>query len=153
MPRWYVSNFLLISLTTQASRSGSSHSHIWLSVLAMRCGDSYKTTVRFSCANACMRVWRPFLWGKNPSKTNLSQGNPDATNAGTKAVGPGKHSTSIPACTQARTNKNPGSEMPGVPASETNTQNSCCWMSSMVLSRKRCSLWAWKANTFFLISK
>ena len=56
--------------------------------------------------------------GKNPSKTKLSAAKPDFINAGTKAVAPGKHSTLIPSRTQALANKNPGSEIPGVPASE-----------------------------------
>ena len=29
-----------------------------------------------------MAVWRPFLWGRNPRKTNLSQGRPLSTSAG-----------------------------------------------------------------------
>ena len=60
-----------------------------------------------------MRVTRPFLWGKNPSKQNLSQGNPELINAGTNAVGPGNVSTSIFAAIQARTNKKPGSDIAG----------------------------------------
>src|SRR5690606_40326855 len=75
--------------------------------------------VLFSSCNSFSLVCLPFLWGKNPSKTNLSQGNPELTKAGTKAVAPGKHSTSILFSTQALTNKKPGSEIPGVPASET----------------------------------
>ena len=73
--------------------------------------------VLVSSCNNFNRVCRPFLWGKKPSKTNLSQGNPEFTKAGTKAVAPGKHSTSISFSTQALTNKNPGSEIAGVPAS------------------------------------
>ena len=74
--------------------------------------------VRGSSANSFKRVCRPFLTGKNPSKTNLSFGKPLLTKAGTKAVAPGKHSTSTPASTQARVNKKPGSEIAGVPASD-----------------------------------
>ena len=44
---------------------------------------------------------------------------PDITKAGTKAVGPGKQVTDMFASMAARTNKKAGSEMPGVPASET----------------------------------
>ena len=53
---------------------------------------------------------------------NLSAGNPDTTNAGTKAVGSGKHFTSTPDSIQARTNKNPGSEIAEVPASVTSVR-------------------------------
>ena len=42
--------------------------------------------MRGSSANSVSRVARPFFWGRNPSKQNFSFGNPDATNAGTKAV-------------------------------------------------------------------
>ena len=48
-----------------------------------------------SSANNFKRVCRPFFTGKKPSKTNLSFGKPEFTKAGTKAVAPGKHSTSI----------------------------------------------------------
>ena len=49
--------------------------------------------VRVSLANSFKRVCRPFLRGKNPSKVNLSTGNPAQTKAGTKAVAPGKQIT------------------------------------------------------------
>ena len=45
-------------------------------------------------ASSLILVWRPFLWGKKPSKMNFSAGNPELTKAGTKAVAPGRHSTS-----------------------------------------------------------
>ncbi len=57
--------------------------------------------------------------GRNPSKQNLSHGNPLCTTAGIRAVAPGSVSTSMPSSTQVRTSRNPGSEMPGVPASLT----------------------------------
>ena len=66
-----------------------------------------------------MRLWRPFFWGRKPSNTNLSQGRPLLTKAGTKAVAPGSVCTSMPALTASRTRKKPGSLMPGVPASLT----------------------------------
>ena len=76
-------------------------------------------TVRVSAANSASRVALPFFSGRNPSNTNRSQGNPEATSAGTKAVAPGRQTTSIPASRQARESMKPGSEIPGVPASET----------------------------------
>ncbi len=63
--------------------------------------------VRVSSAKKVKRVWRPFLTGKNPSKTNLSFGKPLFTSAGTNAVAPGKHSISTPFSIQARVNKKP----------------------------------------------
>ena len=74
--------------------------------------------MRGSSANSVSRVARPFFWGRNPSKQNFSFGNPDATNAGTKAVAPGRHSTVTPLRRHSLTKRNPGSEMAGVPASE-----------------------------------
>jgi len=65
--------------------------------------------VRVSSANLSKRVCRPFLMGKKPSKTKRSFGNPEFTSAGTKAVAPGKHSTSILFSIQLLVNKNPGS--------------------------------------------
>ena len=56
----------------------------------------------------------------NPSKINRSDGNPEFTSAGTNAVGPGRDSTSILFSMQALTIRNPGSEIPGVPASVIN---------------------------------
>ena len=44
-------------------------------------------------------------------------GRPLFTNAGTKAVAPGKHSTLILFLIHSRTNKKAGSLIPGVPAS------------------------------------
>ena len=73
-----------------------------------------------SCsANNFNLVCLPFFTGKNPSNTNFSLGNPEFTRAGTKAVAPGKQSTSISSITHSRINKKPGSEIVGVPASET----------------------------------
>ena len=55
--------------------------------------------------------------GKKPSKTKRFEGIPDCTRAGTNAVAPGRHSTRISLRMHSLTNKKPGSEMPGVPAS------------------------------------
>jgi hypothetical protein len=56
------------------------------------CGETYKIIVRVSSAKANNEF--DVLSGKNPSKINLSLGNPLLTKAGTNAVAPGKHSTS-----------------------------------------------------------
>ena len=73
--------------------------------------------VLVSSARSFNLVCRPFFGGRNPSNTNLSFGNPELTNAGTKAVAPGRQSTSILFSIQALDSKNPGSEIAGVPAS------------------------------------
>ncbi len=89
-----------------------------------------------------MRLFRPFLGGRKPSKQKRSVGNPELTRAGTKAVAPGNVSTSIPAATQARTSKNPGSEIPGVPASVTRASVCPPFILSTMRSTTRCSLCA-----------
>jgi hypothetical protein len=71
-----------------------------------------------SSARSFNLVCLPFFTGRNPSKINFSNGKPEITKAGTNAVAPGKHSTLISRFKHSRTNKNPGSEIPGVPASE-----------------------------------
>ena len=50
--------------------------------------------------------------GKKPSKQNLFIGNPLFTSAGTKAVGPGRHSTRIFTCMHSLTRRKAGSETP-----------------------------------------
>ena len=72
--------------------------------------------VRASVLNCVRRVCLPFLSGRNPSKQKRLIGNPLSTNAGTKAVAPGRHSTEISFLMHSLTMKKAGSEMPGVPA-------------------------------------
>ena len=96
--------------------------------------------VLVSSANKSKRVCLPFLTGKKPSKTNLSLGNPELTNAGTNAVAPGKQSTSILFSTQALVSKKPGSEIAGVPASEISAQVSPACMRFKIPSIDLCSL-------------
>ena len=73
--------------------------------------------VLLSDASVFNNVWRPFFTGRNPSKQKRSHGSPDETIAGMHAVDPGSVCISIPSDAQVRTRRNPGSEMPGVPAS------------------------------------
>ena len=82
----------------------------------------------------------PFLSGKNPSKTNFSFGKPELTSAGTNAVAPGKQSTSISFLTYSLTNKNPGSEIAGVPASEISANFSPDFILSIYFANTKCSL-------------
>ena len=111
-----------------------------VNVFTNLCGETYKIIVRVSSARAKYRVCLPFLSGKNPSKTNLSFGKPLLTKAGTNAVAPGKHSTSILFSTQARVSKNPGSEIAGVPASEINAMVSPAFKREIKFSIVLCSL-------------
>src|ERR1035437_5217402 len=75
--------------------------------------------VLVSSANPVILLFLPFLGGRNPSKQNLSHGSPEFTSAGIRAVGPGRVSTGIFFSTHVLTSKKPGSEIAGVPASET----------------------------------
>jgi len=81
--------------------------------------------------------------GRNPSKQNRSLGNPDSTRAGTKAVAPGRHSTSTPSLMQALTSRKPGSEIAGVPASEINAILSPAFIRSTASAVVLCSLNLW----------
>mgnify|MGYP006994005281 CR=1 FL=1 len=96
VPRNVSENFFDISRQTAALRSAPSDSASCDSVFDIRYGDSYNTIVRCSSFSASSRCCRPLRCGRNPSKQNRSQGSADSTRAGTKAVGPGRHSTSTP---------------------------------------------------------
>ena len=109
--------------------------------------------VRYSVESSFRRVCLPFFWGRKPSKQNFSLGNPEATNAGTKAVAPGRHSTSTPWRTHSRTNMNPGSDIAGVPASDTNAMFSPALIRAATCSTVLCSLNLWCDCILFCISK
>ena len=99
--------------------------------------------VRVSEDSSSRRFMRPFFWGKKPSKQNLSHGKPLCTTAGMRAVAPGSVTTSIPSSTQRRTSKKPGSEMPGVPASDTNATSLPAAIDSTTRPTVACSLNLW----------
>ena len=73
-----------------------------------------------------------FLTGRNPSKTKRSVGNPDTLRAVMAAVGPGTAITGMASAMASLTSRKAGSEIAGVPASDTTaTDKPCCsmWMS------------------------
>lgn len=89
----------------------------------MRCGDSYRTTGTRLAAMNFSEVCLPFLCGKNPKNKNSSDDSPAIDIAAASAEAPGIASifaSGANSRTRA-TSRAPGSEMPGVPASETNT--------------------------------
>ena len=104
--------------------------------------------MRSSPASACNCFIRPFFWGRKPSKQKRSHGNPLCTSAGISAVAPGSVSTSIPASTHVRTNRNPGSEMPGVPASDTRAALRPAAIAPATISTVACSLNLWCERSF-----
>ena len=122
-PRCVVSCNLDISRDTEAWRSDPHASESCSSVFTSLNGDSYIIKVRSPLARSEMRLDLPFFGGRNPSNTKRSQGSPELTNAGTNAVAPGRVITLIPRRRHSRDSMNPGSEIPGVPASETNAMS------------------------------
>ncbi len=112
-------------------------------VFTSRSGDSYMMLVQSFAAMRSRRVRRPFLGGRKPSKIKRSVGNPELTSAGTKAVGPGRVSTSMSSRRHSRVRRNPGSLMPGVPASEISAMVSPASSRSMMGRTVACSLNLW----------
>ena len=80
----------------------------------------------------------PALRGRKPSKKKCSMGRPEATSAQMAADGPGMTSTRSPLSSAASTSLWPGSETPGMPASETKATRSPASMRSSVGS----TLWS-----------
>ena len=58
-------------------------------VLRNLCGDSNKITLTSRVAKKFNRESLPFFFGKNPSKKNLSEGNPDIDKEAVRELGPG----------------------------------------------------------------
>jgi len=63
------------------------------------------------------------LRGRKPANDQRSLGSPEATSAVVTALGPGSTSTSIPPAMHSRTSAKPGSEINGVPASDTSAMS------------------------------
>ncbi len=72
-----------------------------------------------SAASLSNRSFLSLLFlGRKPSKENLSVERPDRTRPVIPAEGPGRTLTPIPSCLASLTRSAPGSEIPGIPASE-----------------------------------
>ncbi len=142
-----------ISRETDAGLSAPQASASCMSVFTSRRGDSYIIKVHDRAASISMRLARPFFGGRNPSKKNRSHGRPESTRAGTKAVAPGRVMTSIPRRRHSRDSMNPGSDMPGVPASDTSALTSPASIRHSSGSRLRCSLNLWWLAIGVLIPK
>ncbi len=87
----------------------------------MRCGDSYITTARSVSAISLCNVCRPFLCGRNPRNKNSVSVMPAIESAAVSADGPGIATIFVSGFSSRTciTTNPPGSEMPGVPASDT----------------------------------
>lgn len=96
-----------------ACRSSRELNNLW--------GDSKKTSVAFKPANDWnnRRLGPPEAGGKAWNK-KVCRGNPDKMRAAMIAEGPGIYSTLIPRSMTLGISCCPGSDKPGVPASETN---------------------------------
>ncbi len=72
----------------------------------MRCGASYRTSVRDSAASSASRRRRAAARaGRKPSKQKRSQGRPEAESAAIAAEGPGTGETVMPASAAAETSR------------------------------------------------
>ncbi len=89
------------------------------------------------------------VFGRNPENRNLSVGSPEPAKAVMAALGPGKATTSMFCSRQARINRNPGSEIPGIPASLTRQATSFFSFSIKIFNTSR-SLWSANCLTAFL---
>ena len=73
--------------------------------------------------------------------------------AGMQAVAPGSVSTSIPASAQVRASRNPGSLMPGVPASEISATESPARIFSLMRCTVSCSFHLWWLSACVVMPK
>ena len=81
------------------------------------------TMVRFSPRSSSRWSRRLFLFTlRKPSNVKRPVGRPESASAVAMAVGPGTASTRMPRAAHSATRSSPGSEMAGIPASETSTQ-------------------------------
>ena len=115
---------------------------------AAGCGASRKTTAtseRSSRANAARRA--ALFAGRKPSNRNRFAAIGEAASAAVIALGPGMGVAAMPRRQASRTSSKPGSEMRGVPASETKatSQPTNRWPSSRSLARA--SLWSCKVRS------
>ena len=112
---------------------GESSSLNSLNVLISLWGDSKKIVVLVSFLSSIILFFLPFLCGRKPSNINLCVGSPLTTTAGTNEVGPGRHSTSIFFFNAMLIKEKPGSDIKGVPASETKAISSSSFKFSIIL--------------------
>ena len=91
-------------------------------------------------------------FGRKPSKVKWSVGRPETTRAATRADGPGITSTGIPSAMASRTRSYPGSEMAGVPASETSATLSPSRRRRRIPAPARALLYSWKTTIGVRIS-
>ena len=94
---------------------------------------------------------RPLFTGRNPPKKKASLGNPEPTSAVRTALGPGRTVTESPRSRQARMRRNPGSDIPGMPASVTSAMDLPPAISSTNAAVRETSLCSCKLSIGFLM--
>ena len=109
--------------------------------------------VRSSSRRLSRRVCLPFFCGRKPSKQKRSEGSPELTSAGMRAVAPGSATTCWPAAMASRASRKPGSLMPGVPASLMRATVSPAFSRSTMAAEVPCSLNLWCDCRWFFMSK
>src|SRR3989344_897170 len=106
--------------------------------------------MRFDSAISLKSFSRPFLCGKNPKKRNSEDGSPETERAAVRALAPGigMIETSGRFARTEDINAEPGSEIVGVPASETN--------ATFFPADRRLRTWAilaFSVRAFILVSR
>ena len=139
VPRIISSWSFVSSRATTAGRSPNCSSKS-LSVLIILLLFSNIITVAVSDLRLIIRFFRPFFRGKNPSNMNRSVGSPDKTSAARTADGPRSASTLEPIAIASRTSLYAGSDIPGVPASDTTPRSWPEFKSATILGIRENSL-------------
>src|SRR5680860_1823281 len=114
----------------------------------MRRGDSKATSeppARSAWARAETALSPPL--GRKPRKVNLSVGRPEATNAVEMEEGPGSTVMGMPSSAHRRSRGKPGSDRPGIPASETTATSLPSRRVVTRCSTLRVSLKSWKLRS------
>ena len=144
VPLIYSSNFLVSSRPMTILWSSPKYFARSTSVFSILCTLSYMTTVSVLFSESLVSmVCLHFLIGKNPRYKKWWELIPDAEIAVITADGPGRAVTSIPAARTSCISAYPGSEIPGVPASEISAISFHSCRSAMSLSDLVFPEWEW----------
>ena len=92
------------------------------------------------------RARAPDFTGGNPAKVYRSAGMPDRAKAAVTEQGPGTIQTGIPASRHAATVREPGSDIPGIPESETSARDSPLSTRSRIVLNRDASLNLWQLS-------
>ena len=111
------------------------------SVSCTRLPDSNITSVASIRESSVSRARRAVAFdGRNPSKKNRSVGSAATARAASTDDGPGSAITAWPRAQASRTSLKPGSEISGVPASDTSAMEAPCASLSRIFGRASAAL-------------